>query len=54
MVASGLREVPVVSKEGHLLGLLDESDVAEAYLRRLFVPNPPTAKGRTPACRPLI
>ncbi len=33
MISSGLRALPVVSDTGRLLGLLDESDVAEVYLK---------------------
>src|SRR5262249_42883036 len=33
MVASGLRELPVVDAERHILGFLDETDIAQTYLR---------------------
>jgi len=33
MVSHGLRELPVLDGSGKLLGLLDEADVAEVYLR---------------------
>jgi CIC family chloride channel protein len=33
MVANGLRELPILDDAGHLIGLLDESEVAEVYLR---------------------
>ena len=36
MVSSGLRELPVLDAEGRLLGLLDESEVAEVYLMAAF------------------
>jgi CIC family chloride channel protein len=36
MVGSALRELPVLDAEGRLLGLLDESEVAEVYLKAAF------------------
>jgi CIC family chloride channel protein len=36
MVSSALRELPVLDAEGRLLGLLDESEVAEVYLKAAF------------------
>ena len=36
MVSSGLRELPVLDVDGCLLGLLDESEVAEVYLKAAF------------------
>ncbi len=33
MRAEGLREVPVVDEDGRVLGLVDEADVAQVYLR---------------------
>jgi CIC family chloride channel protein len=33
MVSHGLRELPVLDAEGRVLGLLDEADIAEVYLR---------------------
>ena len=33
MVANGLRELPVLDADGRLLGLLDEAEIAEVYLR---------------------
>jgi CIC family chloride channel protein len=36
MVSSGLRELPVLDAEGRVLGLLDESEVAEVYLKAAF------------------
>jgi CBS domain-containing protein len=36
MVGSALRELPVLDVDGRLLGLLDESEVAEVYLKAAF------------------
>ena len=36
MVESGLRELPVLDAEGRVLGLLDESEIAEVYLKAAF------------------
>jgi chloride channel protein, CIC family len=36
MVGSALRELPVLDADGRLLGLLDESEVAEVYLKAAF------------------
>ena len=33
MRSEGLREVPVVDEDGRVLGLVDEADVAQVYLR---------------------
>jgi CIC family chloride channel protein len=33
MVSHGLRELPVLDRSGRVLGLLDEADIAEVYLR---------------------
>jgi CIC family chloride channel protein len=33
MRAEGLREIPVVDDDGQILGLVDEADVAQVYLR---------------------
>jgi len=36
MVGSSLRELPVLDEQGHVLGLLDESEIAEVYLKAAF------------------
>jgi CIC family chloride channel protein len=36
MVGSALRELPVLDHEGRVLGLLDESEIAEVYLKAAF------------------
>jgi len=36
MVANGLRELPILDRAGHVVGLLDESEVAEVYLKAAF------------------
>jgi CIC family chloride channel protein len=36
MVGSSLRELPVLDHEGRVLGLLDESEIAEVYLKAAF------------------
>jgi chloride channel protein, CIC family len=36
MVSSSLRELPVLDDEGRVLGMLDESDIAEVYLKAAF------------------
>ena len=36
MVSSGLRELPVLDKDGRVVGLLDETEVAEVYLKAAF------------------
>jgi len=33
MIANDLREIPIVSSDNQVLGMLDESDIAEVYLR---------------------
>jgi len=33
MIANELREIPIVSSDNRVLGMLDESDIAEVYLR---------------------
>ena len=36
MIGHGLRELPVLDGEGRVLGLLDESEIAEVYLKAAF------------------
>ncbi len=36
MVGSSLRELPVLDEQGRVLGLLDESEIAEVYLNAAF------------------
>jgi chloride channel protein, CIC family len=36
MVANGLRELPILDHAGHVIGLLDESELAEVYLKAAF------------------
>jgi CIC family chloride channel protein len=50
MVSSGLRELPVLDSERRLLGLLDESEVAEVYLQAAF--RAESADRAGPASRP--
>jgi CBS domain-containing protein len=33
MIANDLREIPIVSSDNQVVGMLDESDIAEVYLR---------------------
>jgi hypothetical protein len=33
MIANELREIPIVSADRRVLGMLDEADIAEVYLR---------------------
>ena len=36
MVGNGLRELPILDSAGRLIGLLDESEIAEVYLKAAF------------------
>ena len=52
MIGNGLRELPVLDGEGRLLGLLDESEIAEVYLKAAFRAESADRTSGVPSQRP--